>query len=114
MGQPGFAVWKKGRISAIIADERGTFATPEISFAGNKLFLNFETAVAGSILVEMRGAKGEKLEGFSFEDCDLLSGNEIEKCVSWKGNTDLSALNGQDIKIAFRLLSAKLYSFEIK
>ena len=114
LGQPGLAVWKKGRLGAIVADQRGAFATPKLRFDGTKLVLNFRTPPSGRVAVELRDAAGAPLEGFTFADCDLLSGDHVARELTWKGSADLSALKGQDLVIAFRMYSAKLYSFEIK
>lgn len=112
LGQPGLAVWKKGRLAALAADGRGGFQTPKLAFEGSTLVLNFETARSGSVEVELRNAKGEKIEGYTFEDCDTMAGDQIAYKVAWKGNSNLSALAGEDIVMAFRMHSAKLYSFE--
>jgi len=112
LGQPGLAVWKKGRLAALIADAQGYFATPKVHFDGGRLRLNFSTEAAGRVEVELRDDKGQALEGFSFQNCDVLVGDDVGRSVSWGGSDDLSALNGRDIVMAFRLCAAKLYSFE--
>ena len=112
LGQPGFAVWKKGRLAAIAAEERGGFSTPKLLPAKDKLKLNFSTKPAGMIQVELRGAKGEVLPGYSFDECEPLVGNEIAHIVTWNGKSELGELAQQDIVVAFRMYSAKLYSFE--
>ncbi len=112
LGQPGLAVWKKGRLAALAADERGAFQTPKILFDGNKLVLNFATTPSGSIEVELRNTKGEILEGYGFDDCNIMNGDQIACPVSWNDKTDLSELNGQELVMVFRMHSAKLFSFE--
>ncbi|MGI6404397.1 MAG: hypothetical protein ACOX0K_09405 [Oscillospiraceae bacterium] len=112
LGQPGFAVWTKGRLAALVADERGGFQTPKIKFEGKQIVLNVQTTPSGCVRMELRNEKGEAIEGYRFADCDAIVGDHIGHTVSWRGNTDLSVLSGQDIIMAFEMHSAKLFSFE--
>ena len=78
--------------------------------------LNFKTLLPGAF-VEVEIVDGSlpnrtgatlvpALEGFSFADCDRLSGDELEAVVSWRGQSDLLALRGQKIHLRFRMARA--------
>ena len=41
-----------------------------------------------------------------------MTGDQIACYVSWNSKTDLSGFFGQEIVMAFRMHSAKLFSFE--
>ena len=66
----------------------------------------------GGFRVEIQDAHGKPLSGFSLEDCDLFSGDELRHVVSWKEKTDLAALAGEPVRLKFHLQNAALYSFQ--
>ena len=85
--------------------------------------LNFKTLLPGAF-VEGESVDGSlpnrasatlvpDLEGFSFADCDRLSGDELEAVVSWRGQSDLLALRGQKIHLRFRMARAKLFAISL-
>jgi hypothetical protein len=49
--------------------------------------------------------------GFALDDCNLLHGDQLDRIVSWKANTDVSQLAGQTVRLKFELKGADLYSF---
>jgi hypothetical protein len=112
LGTPGWATWSAGRLSAVVADEIGEFATLGLVFDASRLTLNYSTEMAGGIAVELRDEKGRPLDGYRFADFDEGTGDKLAATSSWKGSTDISSLAGATIKVAFRLRSARLYSFE--
>ena len=99
---------------SVEADEKGgSFVTPEVIFTGAKLALNFNASAMGEVWVELRDAAGRAIEGFSFQDCDSLGGNDVAKIVTWKqGRNDVSALARKPVRVAFKLRTAKLYAFQ--
>ncbi len=111
-GAPGLVAWEKDRLSAIVADEIGSFSTKEIVFEGSKLNLNAKTTYTGAVTVELRDENGQPVPGYSFEDSDVINGNDIARSASWKGNADISAFAGKTVSFGFRLRCAKLYAFE--
>ena len=50
--RPGLAVWPKGRLAAIVADEDGFFNTTAVVSPGSRLLINAVTDRAGEILIE--------------------------------------------------------------
>ncbi|CAG0943466.1 hypothetical protein ANRL1_01353 [Anaerolineae bacterium] len=112
LGQPGWAIWQKGRISAIIADGRGEFSTMAIRFEGKQLSLNLKTKQAGELLVELQDENNVPIPGYTFADANPITGDSLDRRVTWNGNADISALSGITIVMSFRLRSAQLYAFE--
>jgi len=39
-------------------------------------------------------------------------GNDVEKVVTWKGNSDLAALSGQPVCLRFVMRATKLFAFQ--
>lgn len=74
------------------------------------LVLNYATSGAGSVRCEIQDAAGKPVPGFALEDCDEIYGDHVGRAVSWKGKTDVAALNGKPIRLRFVLKDADLYS----
>jgi len=89
----------------------GELVTKLITFSGQRLRLNFSTSAAGQIRVELQGPDGRPIPGFALADCNEVFGDELERCVTWKGGSDLSRLAGQPVRLRFALRDADLYSF---
>ena len=53
------------------------------------------------------------IEGFNFEDCELLTGDELDKVVRWNGSADVSRLAGVETHIRFRLFRATVFAVTI-
>jgi hypothetical protein len=64
--------------------------------------------------VEILDQQGKPIPGFTLADCDPVFGDAIERAVTWKGSTDVSALAGQPIKLRFKLKDADLFAFQFK
>lgn len=90
----------------------GELVTKPVRFAGKKLSLNLATSAAGSVRVELQDAEGKPLPGHSADDCDELFGDTLDRTVSWKDNSDVSAVAGQPVRIRFVLRDADIYSYQ--
>ena len=109
MGEVAFAVWPKQRLSALVADEVGSFVTNPLSSQGTTLWLNFDAGRNGSVRVEVVG-----VEERSLAECDTLFGDRLSKQVTWKGRPDLGIDPGESFRLRFRLRGAKLFAFEMR
>jgi len=90
----------------------GQLLTKPLIFTGKKLTLNFSTGAAGSIRVELQRPDGEPIPGVSLADCDEVFGDELERTVTWGGDSDLSRVSGQSVRLRFSLRDADLFSFQ--
>lgn len=90
----------------------GQLLTKTFSFDGKNLSLNFSTSAAGTIRMELQTADGQPLPGFSLNDCDEIFGDSLDRNVSWKSKTDVSALSKQPIRMLIELRDADLYSLK--
>ncbi len=111
-------MWKNTRmiiLVALSAATEGRFALWPLLFSGRTVHLNFSTSpAAGRIQVEAVGPEGQVLPGRGFADCDLLTGDQLDQVVSWRGQTDLGHPDGAPVTLRFRLQCAKLFSVELK
>ncbi|MEX2577670.1 MAG: hypothetical protein WD342_01320 [Verrucomicrobiales bacterium] len=90
----------------------GHAITKPVVFAGRELSLNFSTSAAGGVRVGIEEADGTPVPGFSAEDCVMQIGNEVDRKVSWKSGTDVSALAGKPVRLRFWMKDADIFSFQ--
>lgn len=99
-----------GFASANAPYEGGELVTKPLTFDGKALGINFSTSAAGGIKIEIQDAQGNPIDGFRLADCDEIIGDEIERTVTWRDNTDVSALSGKPVRLRFRMRDADLFS----
>lgn len=103
-----------GFVSVNSSMDGGEVLTKALNFNGSNLFINFSSSAAGTIYIELLDVNGNPIKGFTYADCDPIFGDSIERVVSWNGSTDVSSLEGKDIRIKFTMYDADLYSFQFK
>lgn len=92
----------------------GTVTTRPFTFTGSSLEVNYSTAAAGEIVIELRDEDGIPIPGFTMHDADVLIGNEIGRTVSWRGNSNLGSLKSQHVRLHIYMKDADLYSIRFK
>ena len=92
----------------------GEFITKPFVFAGEHLELNYSTAGAGEIRVEIQNADGSPITGVSLDDCQPLKGDAIGGDVLWKETESLSHLAGKPIRLRFLMREADIYSLKFR
>ena len=99
-----------GFVSVDAGTSQGTLTTRPFVFEGCELVVNAD-ARSGQVSVEILGADGRPVDGFSKSDCDLMHSDRIRQTVTWNGRSDLSHLSGSPVRLKFYLKTAKLFSF---
>lgn len=95
-------------------DSAGVVVTQPIRVTGDQLIANVD-ASNGEISVEVLNQDGLALPNYSGNALARISGADARQVVvSWKGNTNLHALQGTDVRFKFHLHRAKLYSFALR
>ncbi len=102
-----------GFVSIDAEEKEGELTTKLLTFQGNRLNINAQ-AKEGSVMVEILKENGRTVKGFDLSDCDKFSGDSVRHTVTWKGNADVSSLQGMPVKLRFYLKKAKLYSFHFQ
>jgi hypothetical protein len=103
----GWAWWPKGRLSGLVADEEGQFCTFGISVTGRELKVNAKVRRAGELRVGVLG-----VDGRSVGECDPITGNEMARAVTWKGDARLRVEPGSTVRFQVRMRAAELFGFE--
>jgi hypothetical protein len=101
-----------GFVSMDTNNAGGTLTTRPLIFKGNRLHLNVHTAGIGSMRVALLGADGSALPGFSADDCEVISADEIDHEVRWKAGADIGALAGKPLRVQCTMRNAKLYAMQ--
>lgn len=109
-GTLGWAWWPRDRLVALQASQQGTFALYPLLTRRRSLHLNLATPPAGCVQVEVAGADGQPLPGRNMGDCDVISGDVLDKPVTWHGESDLGYPDGAPIVLRFCLRTAELYA----
>ena len=112
LGHICLARWRKDGFMSLEAPTQGSWTTVPMSFAGAQLRVNAYTPYGGEILVELAREDGEPIPGFTFEDCDSISGDVPDHVVTWQGRSDVSALAGESLRMRWRMRRAHLHSLQ--
>lgn len=113
-----WALWQRNRLVALEAPVEGRVTTIGRPCHGSQLRINYRTRRAGWVKVELVTpptlpvSQTQTLEGFSFADGDVLTGDELDRVVTWKGSSDLSSLAGQTISVRLHMARAEVFSLE--
>ena len=118
-GNLKIAVWDPHRFCSIEAQGEGRFTIPTVQPGKKELRLNFRCNTGGFIKVELIAGipsrihpDAEAIPGFSFEESEILTGDHLNKTVSWNGNSDISKL-GDSIAIRIQMFDTKLFAYSI-
>jgi hypothetical protein len=90
--------------------EGGEMVTKPLTFAGDRLLLNFSTSAVGGIRVEIQDAAGKAIPGFTLADSVETIGNEIERAVRWKSGPSVGKLAGRPVRLRFVMKDADLFA----
>ena len=57
-------------------------------------------------------ADGTAIPGYALEDCDSITGDFVDRAVTWNGLSNVAALAGRPVRLIIEMQNAKLYAFE--
>ncbi len=112
--RPGLAVWPRGRLAAIAADEEGEFTTVAVLAPASRLRINAVTRRAGRILIEAADLAGKPIPGRSFEEATPIIGDQFWTPVTWKNHDDLGVAQGQPVELRVRMNGARIYGLQFE
>jgi hypothetical protein len=61
--------------------------------------------------VELRDSSGKPIENYSFAQCTPITGDAVSIPATWGQRKTIAPAAGQNLRLAFELKNAKLYSF---
>ncbi|MBN1418117.1 MAG: hypothetical protein JXP34_05035 [Planctomycetes bacterium] len=92
----------------------GAMTTVPLRFAGKALEINISTSAAGEARVEIQDEARAPIEGRTLSDCDPIIGDAIDRIVTWKGASDVSAVAGRTVRLRFVLKDADLFAIRFR
>ncbi len=117
-----WATWDRDRLVALEAPGEARFTLNDTArigtpCSGRELRLNYHTEPGGWIRVGLVQPQTPyalvrpqlPYDGFSLDEADPLSGDDLSGVVSWNGKRDLSAFRGRPVSVAIHMNRAKLY-----
>ena len=114
------ATWRQDGFMSLEAETEGACTTVPITFSGSRLEVNAWTRFGGEIRIEVLDASGDlrgrgrapAVAGFTFDDCDPISGDNLKGTVTWRGESDLSAWAGEPVRLRLQMRRARLYALQ--
>lgn len=110
----GLVVWPMGRLSAIVADDEGSFTTPPLIVPGNTLRINAVTDRNGFVSVEAADLSGKPIKGRTFADAVASFGDLHWMPITWKAHSDLGIKPGEPLVLRFRMKLARIYGLQFE
>lgn len=109
----GIAKWRlDGFVSLDAGAEQGNLTTVPIVFTGRQLEINARVLSGGGITAEIEVRGGEKIEGYSHDQCDAFTGDAVHHIMTWQGNADVGRLAGRTVQLSLRITNAQLFAFQ--
>ena len=115
----GWALWQPHRFCGIESSTEGHFTVPTIYRRHSELRLNYRCKPGGWLSVEllrlvpsMMHGDVDPLTGFTFEECDRLTGDSLDAVVTWRGNSDISGI-GEMVAIRLKMFQAKVFAYQV-
>jgi hypothetical protein len=100
-------------------DSPGTLTTVPLTSNGDRLVVNARAPESafdahapsphGRLRAEVLDARAHTIEGYSADDCDPFTGDDLRHVVTWKGCTDLPRDYGDVFRLRFHMSNAALY-----
>jgi hypothetical protein len=127
-GAIGLAVLRIDGFASLMAGERvGEVLTKPMRWPGGDLHVNADPRrdlsshpgfCVGDIRVEARDAENKPVLGYTWDVCEpvaqTIDAPDACRKVEWSSGKSMQDLAGKDIRLAFRLRDAHLYSFRAK
>lgn len=109
VGGIAYAVWPKGRLVALEAEEEGEFSTIPVMPKGHILKVNATTKRTGWVKVEVVG-DGER----SLDKCSPIIGDQPWTALNWGGDAEAIRDLNQPVTLRIQLYQARLYGLEFE
>lgn len=101
-----------GYVSVEAGPQGGDFVTPLLNYSGNTLMLNVKVRPGGEVRVGLQDASGQPIAGRTVEDCQPITGDDVDIQVRWKTDGGLAELSGKPVKLNIKIKDADLFAFQ--
>lgn len=100
-----------GFVSVNAGDEKGLLVTRPVTLCGKSLFVNAAVGAGGHVKVELRDGPGKPIADYALAQCTPITADAVRIPVAWGDRKTIDPAAGQNLKLAFELKNARLYSF---
>jgi hypothetical protein len=108
-----FSFRTDGFVSARALSQSGELLTKPLTFAGQRLRLNFVTRKDSVLRAEIQDASsGMPVRGFALADCSPLNGDATDGIVQWRRGSDIAELAGRAVRLRFVMQDTDLYALQ--
>ena len=115
----GWALWQPHRFCGFEARNEGRFTIPTLYRRNDELRLNYRCLPGGWVSVELMRMMPsmfhgdiDPLPGFTFEECDRLTGDSADRVVTWQGRSALSGV-GEMVAVRLKMFQAKIFAYQV-
>ena len=122
-----WVIWQRDRLVALETREFGYVTLSPRKCTAPELRLNYRTFPGGWIKVALIDKNdlvydqhknadtwnARAIKGYSFQDCEALSGDDFNGVACWSGSGDITALRGKMVVVGLQLVRAQLFSLTI-
>ena len=88
----------------------GSFSTPPLRFAGERMEVNFDGGAGGWLRVAVLDEGGAPIAGYGREEAGVVMGNGTAKEVCWQ--EPIGALAGRAVRLRFEMRDCRLYAMQ--
>ncbi len=114
-----WARWGPHRFCGLETKVEGRFTIPTVTRTADQLRLNYRCRPGGWIKVEILRLIPSRIHpdvdpvaGMTFDECDILKGDTVDRVVTWNGKSDLSEI-GDMVAIRIRMFQAKVFAYHV-
>jgi hypothetical protein len=104
--------WRQDGLISLEAELTGEGRTKPFTFDGESLRINASTRAGGALRFELLDASGPEnanaraVQGRGFADCDPVVGDHLDRMVTWRGQSDVSAWSGRPVRLGISMREA--------
>ena len=112
VGSIGLMTAERDRLVGVrqSTDEPGFIMTRPFPPHGKRLCVN--ARVQGRLTAELRTDGNETIQGWSFDDCDLVEDSGFSQKIAWRGR-QIHEVSEDEVRVLFRLEDAEMFTFDL-
>jgi len=111
----GLATLKRDRFASITAaDQAGRLITRPLTVNARRLHINADVDKGGELRIALLTPDNKPIPGYSFQDCQAVSGDSLDHPIRWAARDQLPPPDRGQVRLAFELRNARLFSFWIE
>jgi hypothetical protein len=92
----------------------GRFSTRPLFINSDELTINYDAGNVGIVQVQVSDYQRNPLEGYTFDDCIPMRGDEVYGQVQWKEHKNLAGLPTKErVRLDFKFIDSRIYAVRV-